>query len=154
MVVRERKLTAQEIVDLSREFTFFSWSVQGETNPIPVAKAEGVYFWDAQGRRYLDLASQLVNANVGHQNARVVKAIQDQAAQLSFVAPGMTTEPRALLGRKLAEITPGDLKKTFFTLGARRPTKTPSRSPVSTLGATRSLPATAPTMERRTAPWR
>ena len=113
----ERKLTAREIVDLSKEYTFFSWSVQGETNPIPVVKAEGVYFWDAHGKRYLDLASQLVNANVGHKNARVVKAIQDQAAELAFVAPGMTTEPRALLGRKLAEITPGDLKKTFFTLG-------------------------------------
>ena len=80
-------------------------------------KAEGVYFWDAQGKRYLDFASQLVNANIGHQNPRVVKAIQEQAAQLTFVAPGMTTEPRALLGKKLAEITPGDLKKTFFTLG-------------------------------------
>jgi len=117
MVVRERKLTAQEIVDLSKEFTFFSWSVQGETNPIPVVKAEGVYFWDARGKRYLDFASQLVNANIGHQNARVVKAIQEQAARLTFVAPGMTTEPRALLGKKLAEIAPGDLKKTFFTLG-------------------------------------
>jgi len=117
MVVRERKLTAQEIVDLSKEFTFFSWSVQGETNPIPVVKAEGVYFWDARGKRYLDFASQLVNANIGHQNARVVKAIQEQAARLTFVAPGMTTEPRALLGKKLAEIAPGDLKKTFFALG-------------------------------------
>ena len=117
MAVAERRLTAQEIVDLSKEFTFFSWSVQGQTNPIPVVRAEGVYFWDANGKRYLDFASQLVNANVGHQNARVVKAIQDQAAHLTFVAPGMTTEVRARLGQKLAEITPGDLKKTFFALG-------------------------------------
>ena len=117
MAIGERKLTAEEIVDLSKEFTFFSWSVQGQTNPIPVVKAEGVYFWDARGKRYLDFASQLVNANIGHQNPRVVRAIQEQAAQLTFVAPGMTTEPRALLGKKLAEITPGDLKKTFFTLG-------------------------------------
>ena len=117
MAVSKRRLTAQEIVDLSTEFTFFSWSVQGEAHPIPVAKAEGVYFWDANGKRYLDLASQLVNANVGHQHAGVVKAIQEQAAHLAFVAPGMTTEVRALLGRKLAEIAPGDLKKTFFTLG-------------------------------------
>jgi taurine--2-oxoglutarate transaminase len=111
------RLTAAEIVAMSKEFTFFSWSVQGEVNPIPVVKAEGVYFWDANGKRYLDFASQLVNANIGHQNAKVVKAIQDQAAKLTFVAPGMTTEPRALLGKKLAEIAPGDLKKTFFTLG-------------------------------------
>ena len=117
MAVRERRLTAQEIVEQSKEFTFFSWSVQGASDPIPVVKAEGVYFWDAHGKRYLDLASQLVNANIGHQHPRVVKAIQEQAAQLTFVAPGMTTEPRARLGKKLAEITPGDLKKTFFALG-------------------------------------
>jgi taurine--2-oxoglutarate transaminase len=113
----QTKLTAQEIVDLSKEYTFFSWSIQGEIQPIPVTRAEGVYFWDADGKRYLDFASQLVNANVGHQNPRIVKAIQEQAASLTFVAPGMTTQPRALLGRKLAEISPGDLKKTFFTLG-------------------------------------
>ena len=111
------KLTAKEIVDLNKEYTFFSWSNQGQVNPIPVTKAEGVYFWDADGKRYLDFASQLVNTNVGHQHPKVVKAIQDQAAVLTFVSPGAATEPRGLLGKKLAEITPGDLKKTFFALG-------------------------------------
>ncbi|MBK8616176.1 MAG: aminotransferase class III-fold pyridoxal phosphate-dependent enzyme [Anaerolineales bacterium] len=111
------KLTAKEIVDLNKEYTFFSWSNQGQVNPIPVTKAEGVYFWDADGKRYLDFASQLVNENIGHQHPKVVKAIQDQAAVLAFVSPGMATEPRGLLGKKLAEITPGDLKKTFFSLG-------------------------------------
>ncbi len=112
-----KNLSAQEIVDLNKEYTFFSWSVQGATNPIPMTRAEGVYFWDANGKRYLDFASQLVNTNVGHQHPRVVKAIQEQAAQLTFASPGMATAPRGLLGKKLAEITPGDLKKTFFTLG-------------------------------------
>jgi taurine--2-oxoglutarate transaminase len=111
------KLTSKEIVDMNKEYTFFSWSNQGQVNPIPVTKAEGVYFWDANGKRYLDFASQLVNENVGHQHPKVVKAIQDQAAILAFVSPGMATEPRGLLGKKLAEITPGDLKKTFFALG-------------------------------------
>ena len=110
-------LSAREIVDLNKEYTFFSWSVQGAVNPIPVSAAEGVYFWDANGKRYLDLASQLVNTNIGHQHPRVVKAIQEQAAKLTFAAPGMATEPRGLLGKKLAEISPGDLHKTFFTLG-------------------------------------
>ena len=110
-------LSAQEIVDLNKEYTFYSWSVQGQTQPIPVTRADGVYFWDADGKRYLDLASQLVNTNVGHQHPRVVKAIQDQASRLTFAAPGMATEPRGLLGKKLAEIAPGDLQKTFFTLG-------------------------------------
>ncbi len=113
----KHKLTSQEIVDMNKEYTFFSWSVQEQTNPIPVDRAEGVYFWNVDGKRYLDFASQLVNTNIGHQNPKVVRAIQEQAEKLTFVAPGMASEPRGLLGKKLAEITPGDLKKTFFTLG-------------------------------------
>src|SRR5512135_704978 len=116
-VIEKQQLSSKEIVELNKQYTFFSWSVQGQTNPIPVTRAEGVYFWDADGKRYLDFASQLVNSNIGHQHPKVVKAIQDQAAQLTFVAPGLATEPRGLLGKKLAEITPGDLCKTFFTLG-------------------------------------
>jgi taurine--2-oxoglutarate transaminase len=111
------KLTSQEIVQMGREYTFFSWSIQGQANPIPVDRAEGAYFWDADGKRYLDFSSQLMNTNIGHQHPKVVKAIQDQAAKLCFVHPGNTTEVRGLLGRKLAEVTPGNLKKTFFTLG-------------------------------------
>lgn len=110
-------MNSQEIVAMNKEYTFFSWSAQGALNPIPVTRAEGVYFWDADGKRYLDFASQLVNQNVGHQHPKVVKAIQDQAAKLTFVSPSAATEPRGLLGKKLAEITPGDLKKTFFALG-------------------------------------
>ena len=111
------KYSSQEIVQMNREYTFFSWSVQGQVNPIPVEKAEGIYFWDTDGKRYIDFSSQLMNTNIGHQHPKVVKAIQDQAAKLCFVHPGNATEPRGLLGKKLAEITPGNLKKTFFTLG-------------------------------------
>jgi taurine--2-oxoglutarate transaminase len=111
------ELTAKEIVDLNKEYTFYSWSNQGQVNPIPMVRGEGPYFWDADGKRYLDFASQLVNTNIGHQHPKVIKAIQDQAAKLTFASPSMATEPRGLLGKKLAEITPGDLKKTFFTLG-------------------------------------
>lgn len=117
MLTEKQKLTAQEIVDLNKEYTFFSWSVQGQVNPIAMVHAEGVYFWDADGKRYLDFASQLVNMNSGHQHPKIVKAIQEQAAALSFAAPGMATEPRGLLGKKLAEITPGDINKTFYVLG-------------------------------------
>ncbi|HSM71381.1 MAG TPA: aminotransferase class III-fold pyridoxal phosphate-dependent enzyme, partial [Anaerolineales bacterium] len=111
------KLTSKEIVDLNKEYTFFSWSVQSQVNPIPVTKAEGVYFWDADDKRYLDFSSQLMNSNIGHQHPKVVKAIQDQAAQLTFTHPGNVTEPRGLLGKKLAEVMPGKMKKTFFALG-------------------------------------
>ena len=111
------KLTPQEIVRLSRQYTLFSWSIQSATNPIPISRAEGVYFWDANGKKYIDFSSQLMNLNIGHQHPRVVKAIQEQAAQLCYAHPGMATEARGLLGQKIATIAPGDLNKTFFCLG-------------------------------------
>lgn len=117
MEVGLTQLSSKEIVQLNREYTFFSWSVQGQVDPIPVSRAEGVYFWDADGKRYLDFSSQLMNTNVGHQHPKVVKAIQEQAEKLPFVHPGSATDVRGLLGKKLAEVTPGDLKKTLFTLG-------------------------------------
>jgi taurine--2-oxoglutarate transaminase len=110
-------LTTQEIVQLNQEYTFFSWSIQGQVNPIPIGRAEGIYFWDTDGKKYLDFSSQLMNTNIGHQHPKVVKAIQEQAAKLCFVHPGNATDVRGLLGKKLAEVTPGNLKKTFFTLG-------------------------------------
>jgi len=113
----EKALTAQEIVSLSREYTFFSWSIQSQTAPIPMTRAEGVYFWDADGKRYLDFSSQLMNLNIGHQHPKVVRAIQEQASKLCFAHPGMATEARGLAGKKIAEVAPGNLKKTFFCLG-------------------------------------
>jgi taurine--2-oxoglutarate transaminase len=117
MVLEQNKMTAEEITQLSKEYTFFSWSVQSQVYPIPVTKADGVYFWDADGKRYLDFSSQLMNQNIGSQHPKVVKAIQDQAARLCFIHPGNASEPRGLLGKKLSEITPGKIKKTFFALG-------------------------------------
>lgn len=113
----KKHLTADEIVRLNREYTFFSWAVQSAVDPIPVVRAEGVYFWDADGKRYIDFASQLMNVNIGHQHPKVVQAIKEQAEQLCYVYPGMATEPRGLLAEKLAQVTPGNLKKTFFCLG-------------------------------------
>jgi taurine--2-oxoglutarate transaminase len=111
------RLTSEEIIELSRKYTLFSWSIQSATNPIPISHAEGVYFWDADGKKYIDFSSQLMNLNIGHQHPRVIKAIKDQADQLCYAHPGMATESRALLGRKIAEIAPGNLNKTFFCLG-------------------------------------
>ena len=68
-------MTAQEIVRLNRDYTLFSWSVQSAVSPIPIVRAEGVYFWDADGKRYLDFSSQLMNLNIGHQHPKVVRAI-------------------------------------------------------------------------------
>lgn len=102
---------------MNREYTFFSWSVQSAASPIPMVRGEGVYFWDAAGKRYIDFSSQLMNVNIGHQHPKVVGAIQEQAGQLCFAHPGMATEPRGRLGQKIAEVAPGDLNKTFFCLG-------------------------------------
>ncbi len=113
----ENSMTAEEIVQLSRQYTFFSWSIQSEVNPIPIDGAEGIYFWDANGKRYIDFSSQLMNLNIGHQHPKVIDAIKEQADKLCFSHPGMATEPRGRLGEILADVTPGDLKKTFFCLG-------------------------------------
>jgi taurine--2-oxoglutarate transaminase len=112
-----KNLNAEDIVRLSREYTFFSWSVQSAVNPIPIVRGEGVYFWDADGKRYIDFSSQLMNLNIGHQHPKVVRAIQEQAATLCYAHPGMATAARGLLGEKIAQVAPGDLKKTFFCLG-------------------------------------
>lgn len=117
MSISEATLSTQEIIKLNKEYTFFSWSVQSATNPIPISRAEGVYFWDSDGKRYIDFSSQLMNMNIGHQHPKVIKAIQEQAARLCYAHPGMATEPRGILGRKIAEVAPGNLKKTFFCLG-------------------------------------
>ncbi|MEX0625940.1 MAG: aminotransferase class III-fold pyridoxal phosphate-dependent enzyme [Chloroflexota bacterium] len=111
------RLTTDEILRLNREYTFFSWSAQAKINPIVIDRAEGVYFWDPDGKRYLDFNSQLMSINIGHGNKRVADAIAEQANKLAFAAPQFATEVRGRLGQLLAEVTPGDLKKFFFTLG-------------------------------------
>jgi taurine--2-oxoglutarate transaminase len=116
-VATERRLTGQEIVELSRKHTLYEWSAQSKVDPIPVARAEGVYFWTPEGKRFIDFNSQLMCVNVGHGDRRVVQAIQRQAAQLAYANPFMATEPRARLGAKLAELAPGDIDVFFFTNG-------------------------------------
>jgi taurine---2-oxoglutarate transaminase len=107
-------LGAQIVAD-AKEFVLYSWSVQDKIDPIPVAGAEGRYFWDYDGKRYLDFASQLVNLNLGHQHPKVIAAIKEQADRLATIGPPMANESRSILGRLLAEITPGDLSMSFFT---------------------------------------
>src|SRR3990172_12538931 len=110
-------MTSEEIVALSREHTFFSWSVQGALDPIAIDHAEGVYIYTPEGRRILDFNSQLMSVNIGHGDRRVIDAITAQAMKLQYVQPAFATEIRGRLGKKLAEIMPGDLDKVFFTLG-------------------------------------
>lgn len=110
-------MSAEEMVALTKEHSFFSWSAQGAVNPIPMVKGQGVYFWDANGKRYFDLNSQLMCVNIGHGDQRVIDAIKAQAEELVYAGPSMATKARAQIGQALADVTPGDLKKFFFTLG-------------------------------------
>ena len=110
-------MSAAEMVELSKRHTVFSWSAQGAINPIAMVRGEGIYFWDADGKRYIDMNAQLMCVNIGHGNRRVIDAIKRQADELVYAGPGMATPVRARFGKMLADLTPGDLNRFFFTLG-------------------------------------
>ena len=110
-------LSDAEVVDLCRRHTLFEWSAQSTFDPIPMARAKGVYFWTPDGKRYLDFNSQLMCVNAGHGDERIIRAIQDHAATMAYANPFMATEVRARLGAKLAALTPGDIDVFFFTNG-------------------------------------
>jgi taurine--2-oxoglutarate transaminase len=117
MATSPARLSTDEIRRLNREHTFFSWSAQAKINPIVIDRAQGIYFWDPDGKRYIDFNSQLMSVNIGHGDPRVAEAIAEQARTLAFAAPQFATEVRGRLGQLLAELTPGDLNHFFFTLG-------------------------------------
>jgi taurine---2-oxoglutarate transaminase len=111
-------LPDEEILPLSKEHVFYTWSAQARVDPIAVKRAKGVHFWDVEGKRYLDFNSMTMCVNIGHGDERVIRAMQEQAAELPYAAPGMTTRVRALASREVAEITPNQaLTKILFTLG-------------------------------------
>ena len=110
-------LDAERIVELSKRYTLYDWQAQSKAAPMAVASAEGVHFTTVDGRRFLDFNSQLMGVNIGHRDKRVLDAIARQAETLPYISPFMAYETRALLGEKLATLWPGDLEKSFFTLG-------------------------------------
>jgi taurine--2-oxoglutarate transaminase len=107
----------QQIIKDNLDYTLFSWGKQGGLNPINVSHAKGSYFYDRDGKKYLDFSSQLMNVNIGHGNQRITEAVVKQMKEMSYAYPGMATDIRGKLGKKIAEITPGNLTKSFFTLG-------------------------------------
>src|SRR5688500_4299558 len=96
----DNAMTSDDVVSLCKKHTIYEWSAQRAIDPIPVARAKGVYFWTPEGKRYLDFNSQLMCVNIGHGDERVVAAIQQQAATLVYANPVMATEPRARPGAK------------------------------------------------------
>ena len=112
-----KTMSGEEMVALSKKHTLFEWSAQSKVDPIPVARAKGIYFWTPEGKRFIDFNSQLMCVNIGHGDERVLRAIREQSEVLAYANPFMATEARARLGAKLAEITPGDIDVFFFTNG-------------------------------------
>jgi len=110
-------MTGQEIKEQDLQYNLHSWSKQGKINPIPVVKSEGIYFWDYDGKRYTDMSSQLVNMNLGHGNAAIIGAIQEQAQKLCFIAPSYAVEPRSVLAKMVVDLLPDNMGKVFFTNG-------------------------------------
>jgi taurine---2-oxoglutarate transaminase len=109
-------MTAEQIVADSKRFTLFDWQAQSKVAPLAIDHAEGVYMYGVDGRRWLDFSSQLMGVNIGHGDRRVTEAIARQAEKLPYISPFQAFEGRAVLGRKLAGLWPGDIEKTFFTL--------------------------------------
>jgi taurine--2-oxoglutarate transaminase len=107
-------ISTQQVVQDARDFTLFPWSVQGAVQPIHMTKAQGVWFWAGDGNKWLDLCSQIMNVNVGHQHPKVLEAIKRQVDELCYAGPTMVTTPKAELGKKLAEVT--GLAKAFYCL--------------------------------------
>ena len=111
-------LPDDQIIPLSKEHVFWTWSAQAKVNPIAISRAKGVYFWDISGKRYLDFNSMTMCVNIGHGDQRVIDAMKAQLDEIPYAAPGMTTKIRALASQAVANVTPGGkLSKILFTLG-------------------------------------
>jgi taurine---2-oxoglutarate transaminase len=110
------KSETEAIISDNQDFTLFSWSKQKGTNPIAVKHGEGVYLYDYDGKRYIDFSSGLMNVNIGHGDQRITAAVVRQMQEVAYVTPSCVTKVRGDLGKKLAQICPGDLNKAFFTL--------------------------------------
>jgi taurine--2-oxoglutarate transaminase len=106
-----------EVFADDRAYVFHSWSAQKALKPMCIAGAEGSYFWDFDGNRFLDFSSQLVNVNIGHQHPKVVAAIQEQAAKLSTIAPQHANEARNQAAKRIVELSGPNMAKVFFTNG-------------------------------------
>ncbi len=107
----------KEVFDLDRSYVFHSWSAQAQIAPLPVAGGEGSYFWDFDGNKYLDFSSQLVFTNIGHQHPKVIKAIQEQAALYTTVAPQHANEARGQAAKRITARAGAHHNKVFFTNG-------------------------------------
>ena len=110
-------MDSSEVKNLAKNHIIHSWSVNAAVDPTVISDVDGVYIIDPDGRRILDFSSQLMCVNAGHKNPKIIKAIQDQVEKVCYLNPGFAYESRSKIGKALAEVTPGDMNKFFFTLG-------------------------------------
>jgi taurine---2-oxoglutarate transaminase len=110
-------MNQQEMIDACLEHTLYTWAATGKVAPMPISRAEGVYLYGPEGQRWLDFNSQLMSVNIGHSHPKVIAAIKEQADTLIYTFPGSATVARAKLGKRLAELVPGNINTFFFTLG-------------------------------------
>ena len=107
-------MNTQEMIEACLKHTMYSWSATGKVSPMPIERAEGIWLYGPDGQKWLDFNSQLMSVNIGHSHPRVVQAIKDQADSLIYTFPGSATKVRAQLGKKLADLVPGNINTFFF----------------------------------------
>lgn len=112
-----KTMSKEEILQYDKAHVLHSWAVQGTLHPMVVDHAEGIYFYDADGKKYYDMSSQLVNLNIGYGNRKVADAIAEQARKLPFIGPGYAVDVKSELARRIIELAPDNMGKVFFTLG-------------------------------------
>lgn len=108
-------MNTDEMIELCKAHTMYSWSAGDQVNPVPITGAEGSYFWGPDGRKILDFNSHVMSVNAGHRHPVIVDAIKRQLDAFPFAMPGSATPVRARLGKLLSEVTPGDIDVFFFT---------------------------------------
>ncbi len=104
-----------EVVEDTVRYTYGTWRKQRGWKPLHIVDAEGCYFTDASGKKYLDFSSQLVCVNLGHRNRNVIEAVKNYLEKTPYLMPAFTCEVRAELSRKLVEILPPGLRKFFYS---------------------------------------
>ncbi len=115
MPTAELGINADIIKQDELEYVLYPWQVQKGLSPVVVERAAGNYFYDASGKQYLDFSSQFVFSNLGHADPRMADAISQQVRKLENAASPFATEAKAKVAKLLAEITPGDISKSYFS---------------------------------------
>ena len=132
-------MDAKTMIDLCKKHTMYTWAKGDAVAPLPVERAEGIYFYTADGRRFIDFNSQLMSVHIGHANPKVLAAMKAQIDELAYIYPGTATAVRARVGKLLADTVPGDLNTFFFTLGGAEANENAIRAARSFTGRNKIL---------------